>query len=168
MTHELDGQLLDQQLDEQLDPELEAVLDDDFSEEPQQTLDELAALAEAEATAADAEVAAQAEDLATARRELDVERAQARAAVERYREAVLAAEPELPPELVSGETLSEVDASLDAARRAVAQVRERMGVESETRAGFPVWAPARSGVSTAGMSAAEKIAAGLEQRTAAS
>ena len=77
MTQETDGQ----ELDQQLDPELEAVLDDDFSDAPEQTLDELAALAEAEATAADAEVASQAEDLATARRELDVERAQSRAAV---------------------------------------------------------------------------------------
>jgi hypothetical protein len=79
----------------------------------------------------------------------------------------LAAEPDLPPELVNGETLSEVDASLDAARRTVAPIRSRIGVESEVSAGFPVGAPARSGTSTAGMNAVEKISAGLEQRSAA-
>ncbi len=58
MTQESDGLQLDEQLDEQFDPDLEAVLDDDFSDAPEQTFDELAALAEAEATAADAEIAA--------------------------------------------------------------------------------------------------------------
>ena len=57
--------------------------------------------------------------------------------------------------------------SLDAARRAVAQIRERMGVESEVSAGFPVGAPARSGPLATGMSAVEKIAVGLEKRSAA-
>jgi hypothetical protein len=122
----------------------------------------LAALAKAEAT--DAEQAAQAEELAAARLQLDAERAQTRAAVGRYRDAVLAAEPELPPELVAGETLDEVDGSLDAARRAVAQIRERLTVEEQASGGFFAGAPARSGPTSAGMWTAEKIVAGLEER----
>lgn len=175
----------DEGLGEELDPELEAALaeeaggPDDLAgrdggvtgDLPEGTLDELSALAEAEATAADAEQAAQAEELAATQRALDAERTRTRSAVARYRDAVLAAEPDLPPELVSGETLEELDASLDAARRAVAQIRERISVEEEPggpSGGFPVGAPARTGPTTAGMTAAEKIAVGLEQRAHAS
>ena len=134
-----------------------------------EALAELAAVTEAEATAAEAEQAAEAEELAAAHRELDAQRAETRAAVARYREALLAAEPALPPELVSGETLEQVESSADAARRAVAQIRERLNAEGEAEAarGFPVGAPAREGVSTAGMSAAEKIARGLSERSPA-
>ncbi len=150
--------------EQQLDPELEAELEDGLAGLEGEELEELAALAEAEATAADAEQAAQAEELASARQQIDAERTQTRAAVARYREAVLAAEPDLPPELVAGETLDEVDGSLEAARRAVAQIRERISVEDEASSGFPAGAPARSGATTAGMTTAEKIATGLEQR----
>ena len=110
----------------------------------EETIEELAAIAEAEATTAEAEQAAEAEQLAAVERELATERAQTRAAVARCREAVLAAEPELPPELVSGETLEELEGSLESARRAVAQIRERLSVQSEGERGFPVGAPARS------------------------
>ena len=127
--------------------------DDEMSEE---IIEELAAIAEAE-------------QLATVERELATERAETRAAVARYREAVLAAEPELPPELVSGETLEELEGSLESARRAVAQIRERLSVQSEGERGFPVGAPARSGVAVgAAMTPAEKIAYGLEQSARAS
>ena len=86
-----------------------------------EALDEFAALAEAEATAAEAE-------------------------------------------LVGGETLEEVERSLEAARRAVAQIRERRSAEGEAGGGFPVGAPARGGLSVVAISASYKIALGLEQR----
>lgn len=140
----------------------------DEGELDEQALAELAALAEAEATAAEAEQAAQAEELAAAQRELAAQRAETRSALARYREAVLAAEPELPPELVVGETLEEVEASLAAARRTVAQVRERIDAERASSAGldrgFPVGAPARGGARGTGMTPAEKIAYGLGQQ----
>ena len=126
--------------EEQLDPELEAALGGENEELEGETIEELAALAEAEATAADAEQAAQAEELAVARRLLDAERAQTRAAVARYREAVLAAEPDLPPELVAGETLEELDGSLDAARRAVARSANASAAKTGRAAASP---PAR-------------------------
>jgi hypothetical protein len=68
---------------------------------------------------------------------------------------------------VAGETLDEVDGSLDAARRGVAQIRERLTGEKQTSSGFPAGAPARSGRTTAGMSTAKKIVAGLEERARA-
>ena len=150
--------------EEQREPGPEPEADVGGEELTEEILDELAAVAEAEATAAEAQQAAEIEALAAARSELEAQRAQTRAAVARYREAVLAAEPELPPELVSGEALEEVESSLEAARHAVAQIRERLSAESEAGGGFPVGAPARGAPSSAAMSAAEKIAYGLEQQ----
>jgi hypothetical protein len=139
------------------------VMDGDGEEPSAAALAELQAIAEAEThTAVEA-------DLEATRRELEEQRRLASMAVARYRDAALAAEPELPPDLVTGETLEEVDASLAAACRAVAQIRERLATESEDAGsfarGFPTGAPARLGTSTEGMSAAEKIARGLEERT---
>lgn len=149
----------------------DGLIDDDGDELPEETLAELAAIAAAEAEAAEAAAVTTDSDRGQAHRDLESrfeaqlesERAARRAAVARYREAVLASEPELPPELVRGDSLEELDASLDAARRAVAQIRERLMVESEQR-GFPAGSPERRGPTTEGLSAAEKIAYGLERQ----
>ena len=126
-----------------------------------------------ESTSLESTVLEQAGELERLRAELDearggfeAERAARHAAVARYREAVLAAEPALPSDLVGGESLEEVDASVEAARRAVAQIRERLALESEAEAarGFPAGAPGRLGAGTEGLSPGEKIAFGLERR----
>src|SRR4029079_6965463 len=95
------------------------------------------------------------------------ERERTRAVLERYRAAVLAADPSLPGELVQGATLEELDASLATARAAVGQIRDRLAWEGAGAAdrGFPVGAPARNGPTTAGLSSSEKIRRGLEERT---
>ncbi|MFN8584339.1 MAG: hypothetical protein U0446_03295 [Dehalococcoidia bacterium] len=140
------------------------VVDDDGEEPSADALAELAAVSEAETDSTSAVEAA----LEATRRELEEQRRLALTAVARYRDAALAAEPELPPELVSGQTVEEVDASLAAARSTVASIRQRLseGAESSMR-GFPAGAPARLGGSTEGLSAAEKIARGLERRARA-
>jgi hypothetical protein len=135
----------------------EAVVDADGEEAAAEVLAELAALAAAEA---EAEVSATAE-LEGLRRELEAERERTRAAVARYRTALLAAEPELPAELVVGETLDALDSAVASARRAVAQIRERL--EAEGARGFPMGAPPR-GTAAGALTASEKIAAGLAQR----
>lgn len=131
---------------------------DPLSEEARAELEALAA-AELD-TAGDGEELQQA--LAAAQRELARQRDLTRSAVARYRLAVLAAEPELPPELVSGETLDAVDASLDAARAMVVRVRERAEVKRVER-GFPAGAPARTHTPPP-MTSREKIVAGLQER----
>ena len=141
------------------------VTDGEGEDLPDEALAELAALEDEQPDAAAAGQAS--EELARLRSDLDAERAARRAAVARYREAVLAAEPTLPPELVAGDSLADVDASVEAARRAVAQIRERLATEADEAAarGFPVGAPGRVEPSVEGMSASEKIALGLERRT---
>ena len=132
---------------------------------PDEAAAELAAVAEAEQD----ELTTLRGELQEARDALDAERAARRAAVARYRGALLTAEPSLPPELIEGDDVETVDASVEAARRTVAEIRERIARESEDEAarGFPAGAPERRGPRTEAMSAAEKIAYGLEQRTRA-
>jgi len=91
--------------------------------------------------------------------------AQVRGAAERYRELALERSPELPQELVAGETVEEIDQAIERARETVAKVRGHL--ESQAQAGrVPVGAPVRSGPDLSGLSAEAKIRAGLERRSA--
>ena len=137
---------------------------DDGDTLPDEVQAELEALASAEFD--DGNVALESA-LAEAQRELARQRTLTRQAVSRFRDALLAAEPDLPPDLVQGETLEEVEAAAAAARQAVQRIRER--VATERPRGFPVGAPARSSErgharGREGLSAHKKIAAGLQER----
>ena len=56
------------------------------------------------------------------------------ALVGRYRQAVLRAEPQLPEELVTGETAEEIDRAVTHARNVVAKVRAQVRREVDTQA----------------------------------
>jgi len=87
---------------------------------------------------------------------------QVRGAAQRYRALALEHAPELPEELVIGETVDEVDQSLERARETVSRVRGHL--EAQTQAGrVPVGAPPRSGPDPATLTAEEKIRLGLQQ-----
>ena len=148
--HGIEGDAVDDGFDG-IDPPF---VDNDGETLAEEALDELAAVEEAEA-----------DGIERAHAALDAERRQTRAALDRYRDAVLAAEPALPTELVQGDTLEELEASIAAAREVVAGVRERLAssVASSER-GFPTGAPPRGTRGTSGLTAAEKIRAGLEGR----
>ena len=131
---------------------------DDGDTLPEEVRAELAALASEEF---DDGAGALEAALAEAQRELARQRNLTRQAVARYRDALLAAEPDLPP----GDTLEDIEATATSARDAVQRIRER--VASERPRGFPVGAPARSverGHAHSTLSAHEKIAAGLQER----
>jgi hypothetical protein len=96
------------------------------------------------------------------RQEIEAAHAARREAVTRYRETLLAGSPDLPPELVMGDTLAEVDASAQAARALVARVREQV-VAAETARPVPAGSPARRPPDTAAMSPGEKIRYGLQR-----
>ena len=100
--------------------------------------------------------------LAETQRELARQQSLTRQAVARYRDALLAAEPELPADLVRGDSIEEIDAAVEVARGAVRRIREQ--VAAERPRGFPVGAPARSIDRHGPMTAHEKIAAGLQER----
>ena len=99
-------------------------------------------------------------------RDLEIESLQNRlaAATARYREALLAAAPEIPEELVVGESPDEVEASLAGARQMVETVRGR--IESQIAdERVPSGAPVRGAQEFSGMSSREKIAYALTQRS---
>jgi len=64
-------------------------------------------------------------------------------AVAKYRAAVLAAAPEIPVELVKGESIAEIDASLEQARGIVSRVRQQLESEAEANK-VPAGAPERT------------------------
>jgi len=98
---------------------------------------------------------------------LDAARAQVRDAAVKYREARLAASPEVLPELVpESEDIAEVERGFEAAGRLVSQVRERIEEASQARtrsARVPAGAPPRKAADMSSLSAAEKIRMGLER-----
>jgi peptidoglycan hydrolase CwlO-like protein len=89
--------------------------------------------------------------------------ARLQAAAGKYREALLAAAPELPAELVDGGSIEEVEASLERARQTVHQVRERL--ESQAQAGrVPTGSPPRGAPDLSALSPVEKIRLGLSRK----
>lgn len=91
---------------------------------------------------------------------------QAQVAVAKYREAVLTTSPELPADLVKGDTVTEIEASLAQARQVVTRVREHLEAQQGQRTAYiPVGAPSRLGPDLSGLSPQEKIALGLRHRS---
>ncbi len=96
--------------------------------------------------------------------ELSTAREQVTQAAVRYREALLSASPEVPADMVAGETVEEVEASLAAARQTVSQIRQHL--ESQAQSGrVPAGAPPRQAPDLSALTAEDKIRIGLEQGT---
>jgi DNA repair exonuclease SbcCD ATPase subunit len=112
---------------------------------------------------AQAQVAARDEELAGLRQEAEALQVSLKAAASKYRDALLAGKPDVPPDLVGGETVEEVDQQLDAALRMVAQLRSHL--ESQAQAlRVPTGAPARRAPDLSALSPGEKIAYGLSRQ----
>lgn len=103
------------------------------------------------------------EELATKQEENQALHARLQAAAGKYREALLAAAPELPEELVAGESIEEVEEAAERARQTVRQVRERL--ESQAQVGrVPTGSPPRGALDFSALSPIEKIRLGLNQK----
>lgn len=88
----------------------------------------------------------------------------ARGAAERYRDLVVRTEPELPAELIVGDSIDAVDASVEAARAMVGRVRSH--IEAQAQAGrVPAGAPPRSAPDLSVLTPEQKIRHGLAART---
>ncbi len=90
-------------------------------------------------------------------------RGQLAAAAARYRGALLASAPDVPPELVSGATLDELDASAAKARQLVERIRGQAQLQPAGPR-IPAGAPVRSAPDFSVLSPQEKIAHALAQR----
>jgi len=83
-------------------------------------------------------------------------------AVSKYLGMAKASNPQVPQDMISGETIAEIDASVEKGKGLVSAVKKTL--ESETAAAkVPAGAPTR-GETTEGMSNKEMIAAGLRQK----
>ena len=106
--------------------------------------------------------ASQAAELETLRSRIDAGSVQAQTDAERYRSLVLAHEPDLPAELVSGDSIESLEQSIVRARQTVAQVRQH--IEEQARAQrVPAGAPVRASADVSDLTPAEKIRLGLRE-----
>lgn len=136
-------------------------------------MDDLDALRE-ELEAARAEAAALAERLADReahaatlegvaeglRRDLVAADTERRATLARFRETLLAGAPELPGELITGDTLATLDAAVQSARGLVDRVRAHVAAADPARP-IPAGSPPRRGPDLDAMSPGEKIRYGI-------
>lgn len=84
-------------------------------------------------------------------------------AISLYRTALLAAEPDVPEDLVQGATVEELETSMALARRMVEQVRSQLEAK-ESQERFPLGAPVRTGPNLSALTPQEKILRGLASR----
>ena len=90
-------------------------------------------------------------------------RQQLRQAALRYRETRLAAHPEVPADMVGGETIEEIDQQVEAALKLVSQVKDSLQAGSQA-ARVPIGSPPRRAPDLSALPAAEKIRLGLSDR----
>jgi septal ring factor EnvC (AmiA/AmiB activator) len=92
----------------------------------------------------------------------DAAREESRLLTERYRAALLQSAPELPPELVHGESADDLDRSLTTAREIMARAREQ--VQAQAAAHIPAGSPVRGAPDIESLSPTEKIRLGIAER----
>ena len=81
----------------------------------------------------------------------------------KYREALIEAHPNIPQELIAGNTVEELFNSVEKGKAVVESVKKSM--ETQAAAGkVPAGAPTRGVITTEGMSPREMIAAGITQK----
>ncbi len=95
-------------------------------------------------------------DIAARDSELSVLKDALAGAVARYRAAVAASAVGVPEELLRGETVDEIDTSLEQARRIVSKVREQLERDAAAKS-VPTGAPPRTPPDMSALSPAEKI-----------
>ena len=83
-------------------------------------------------------------------------------AVSKYRDSLLSANPLVPIELVTGDTIEAIDASMETAKTLVTRIKEGVAGEVDNTS-IPAGAPPRSGPDFDGMSTRDKINYGLNQ-----
>ncbi len=88
---------------------------------------------------------------------------QVRVSAERYRDLVVQQEPLLPPELIAGDSIDAVDASLAAAREIAGRVRSHIDAQTQA-ARVPAGAPPRGAPDLSALTPEQKISYGLRQR----
>jgi vacuolar-type H+-ATPase subunit I/STV1 len=84
-------------------------------------------------------------------------------AVAKYLDAVRLANPALPQDIIAGDTIEDIEASLAKATAIAERVRASLEAEAKNTR-VPAGAPPRTEISVEGLSPREKIAAGIQQK----
>jgi len=84
-------------------------------------------------------------------------------AVAKYLGAVRVANPTIPQDIIAGDTIEEIDASLAKATTIAESVRANLEAQAK-EAKVPAGAPTRGEISLEGLTPREKIAAGIQQK----
>lgn len=85
-------------------------------------------------------------------------------AVSKYLDAVRASNPTIPQDIITGESIEEIDASVQKATTIAESVKASLEAQAkETR--VPAGAPPRTEISVEGLSPREKIAAGISRQS---
>jgi len=84
-------------------------------------------------------------------------------AVAKYATMAKALNPTIPEDMISGETIEGIDASVEKAKGLVSSVKQSLESEA-SKAKVPAGAPTRGAISLEGMSSRDKIAAGIQQK----
>lgn len=84
-------------------------------------------------------------------------------AIASYRELVVSSNPDLPEELISGDSVEEIDKSLAGARALIDRVRQRLETEI-AGARIPAGAPLRTPTDLSALSPQEKIQYAMGER----
>jgi hypothetical protein len=84
-------------------------------------------------------------------------------AVSKYLGVARLANPNLPPDVIAGSTIEEIDAALAKALSIATAVKANLEAQAK-EAKVPAGAPTRGEISTEGLSPREKIAAGIQQK----
>ena len=84
-------------------------------------------------------------------------------AVSKYLGAVRLANPTIPQDIITGDTIEDIDASLAMAASIAESVKANLETQAK-EAKVPAGAPTRSEISVEGLSPREKIAAGIQQK----
>jgi hypothetical protein len=83
-------------------------------------------------------------------------------AISKYLDAVKLANIHLPPEVIAGSTIEEIDASVEKAKTIAESVKKALEAQAK-EAKIPAGAPIRGEISLEGLSPREKIVAGIQQ-----
>ena len=84
-------------------------------------------------------------------------------AVAKYLDAIRLANPPIPQDIIAGDTIEAIDASVEKAQSIANAVRQSLEAQAK-EAKVPAGAPARGEISVEGLSPREKIAAGIQQK----
>jgi len=111
----------------------------------------------------DSPVASTSEDLEAIKTELaSVKEAYAQA-ISKYLEAARALNAAIPQDVIAGQTIEEIDASVKKAKAIANAVKANLEAQAK-EAKVPAGAPTRGEISLEGLSPREKIAAGIQQK----